>query len=297
MLAINDMVLPRWAPTSQRARMLAIVFGMQSLGQFFAALVAFLALRGGLALDSTWRLVYGLGAVPAAVALVCRLTIPESPRYTFDVAQNPNLANYDVTYTLHGQARAEEQRHSQLLMNGVYGFPPKASCKDAKDYFITQGNWRHLVGTAGAWMLLDLSFYGLGLNSPQIVTGIYNGCLSPSNIPIWDLDPTRESEESARQMFMNNASDYIEIVSIGAIAGSVIFVFLINAFSRRKLQISGFLLLFVVFSAIGAILVAIGVDHTGSRGAVQAFYVLCQVLFNLGEILRPVTLSNVRLIF
>jgi PHS family inorganic phosphate transporter-like MFS transporter len=40
------------------------------------------------AIDRLWRLVVGIGIVPAVIALVFRFTIPESPRYTLDILQN-----------------------------------------------------------------------------------------------------------------------------------------------------------------------------------------------------------------
>lgn len=84
--------------------MIAAVFFCQPLGQLIAVLVAFSATAGfkrhligghdapscsvfatdGVGIecarnvDRAWRLVAGLGAVPAAVAMVFRLTIPES---------------------------------------------------------------------------------------------------------------------------------------------------------------------------------------------------------------------------
>jgi len=94
----------RFAPTKYRARMLASVFLCQPLGQLIAVLMAFAATTGfksyiasapGAAactaasrdiagmecakmVDRSWRLVAGLGAVPAAIAIIFRLTIPES---------------------------------------------------------------------------------------------------------------------------------------------------------------------------------------------------------------------------
>lgn len=84
--------------------MIAAVFCCQPIGQLIAVLVAFAATAGfrshilgtldaascsvfatesagidcARTLDRAWRLVAGLGCVPAAVAMVFRLTIPES---------------------------------------------------------------------------------------------------------------------------------------------------------------------------------------------------------------------------
>jgi PHS family inorganic phosphate transporter-like MFS transporter len=81
------------APTRLRGRMLTAVFMCQPLGQLFATLVPLIAVyaaRGSLpadtrecdlecqkTLDIVWRLVLGLGAVPAAASLWFRLTIIE----------------------------------------------------------------------------------------------------------------------------------------------------------------------------------------------------------------------------
>jgi PHS family inorganic phosphate transporter-like MFS transporter len=35
--------------------------------------------------------------------------------------------------------------------------PPLASWKDAKSFFITEGNWQYLLGTSLAWLFLDFA--------------------------------------------------------------------------------------------------------------------------------------------
>ena len=94
----------RFAPTKYRARMIAAVFFFQPVGQLLATLLALAATKGfrshivsiggpsacsvnsiisegkdcARTVDRIWRLVSALGAVPAAMAIVSRLTIPES---------------------------------------------------------------------------------------------------------------------------------------------------------------------------------------------------------------------------
>ncbi|KAL8352554.1 hypothetical protein RB601_002732 [Gaeumannomyces tritici] len=48
------------------------------------------------AADRSWRLIVGAGALPACFALYYRITIPETPRYTFDVAQDIEKADADI---------------------------------------------------------------------------------------------------------------------------------------------------------------------------------------------------------
>ena len=93
----------RFAPTRYRGRMIAAVFFWQPIGQLLATLLALAATRGfqtnilkdiapdscsilstgsgidcARTVDRVWRLVAGLGVVPAAIAILFRLTIPES---------------------------------------------------------------------------------------------------------------------------------------------------------------------------------------------------------------------------
>ena len=90
------------------------VFAMQGIGQFTAAIIALIVASGfkeslqtaksvdlcdgvcQLAVDKMWRIIIGFGAVPGCIALYFRLTIPETPRYTFDVARDSEKAVEDV---------------------------------------------------------------------------------------------------------------------------------------------------------------------------------------------------------
>src|SRR5271168_2756129 len=102
--------------------MMAAVFSMQGAGQFAAALVALVttvAFKDSfisttksfsscheacqLAGDRAWRIIIGFGAVPAVFALYCRITIPETPRYTFDIAHDIEKADADIKAYLNNQ--------------------------------------------------------------------------------------------------------------------------------------------------------------------------------------------------
>lgn len=262
--------------------MLATVFSLQPLGQFFSALVTFSAVRGGLAFDSAWRLVYGVDAVPAAAAFFLRWSIPESPRYTFDVARNADLASSDLEFLTRTDAQRRNESNGQVHQDQQTGFPPKASWKDVKDYFIKQGNWRHLLATAGAWMLLDLSFYGLEFNNPQIVAGILSGC-SVSQVA---SEPAPGTNMAVRAEFQDNEKDYMIIVSVGGVSGSLLLIWLVNHLNRKRLQLVGFLTLALWFLILGLVLVTVGNTGAGTyspKYAVIVLYALSQVIFNLGN--------------
>lgn len=87
--------------------MMATLFLMQAFGQLAAILVSLVVIaivRGRgyendqVAIDMAWRWVMGVGAVPAVVALVFRVTIPESPIFTLDVLEDEHKASLDSDY-------------------------------------------------------------------------------------------------------------------------------------------------------------------------------------------------------
>ncbi|KAK2858396.1 hypothetical protein FQN49_004782 [Arthroderma sp. PD_2] len=118
---LSAVITSEFAPTHSRGRMISTVFYMQPCGYLAATLVALIAIvghRGSIpqtiptrvedivscmdnpecrrAMDSVWRWVIGIGAVPSAIAIFFRFSIPESPRYTMEVLNRPDEALEDV---------------------------------------------------------------------------------------------------------------------------------------------------------------------------------------------------------
>ena len=119
--------------------MLTAVFAFQPLGQLAAAIITLIcvsAARGSIVdfsvtdcarndacvrtVDTIWRVIIGLGAVPAAFALYFRLTIIESPLYTLDVAKDSLKATADVFVyytgarsTAAGERPAKQSTHTR----------------------------------------------------------------------------------------------------------------------------------------------------------------------------------------
>jgi len=111
---LSAVITAEFAPRKHRGRMLATVFFMQPIGAMCAnitAVVVALILRHRIpegttmttctgdciaAVDSMWRWIVGIGAVPPAFAILLRWWIPESPRYTLEVDMNPDQAARDV---------------------------------------------------------------------------------------------------------------------------------------------------------------------------------------------------------
>lgn len=158
--------------------MMGSVFAMQGIGQFTAAIIALICATGfegslksaskvsncsgvcGLAVDKIWRIIIGFGAVPGCVALYFRLTIPETPRYTFDVARDAEKAVEDVKAYQAGKAEGkpdEVSRAAVLQDSRVRLEPPKASWADFWGHYSQWKNGKILLGTAGSWFTLDVA--------------------------------------------------------------------------------------------------------------------------------------------
>jgi PHS family inorganic phosphate transporter-like MFS transporter len=155
------------------------VFAMQGFGQLGGAVVMVCLVQGfkgtldkastygkctgdcQIAVDKMWRALIGIGVVPACIALYYRLTIPETPRYTFDVARDVEKANADVhqyTSGKHGEGAVDEIQQVAARQQGAAQLEvPVASWSDFFRFYGKLRNGKILFGTAMSWLLLDVS--------------------------------------------------------------------------------------------------------------------------------------------
>ncbi|OCK82250.1 MFS general substrate transporter [Lepidopterella palustris CBS 459.81] len=130
---LSAVITAEFAPRKHRARMMAWVFFMQPIGQLLAnvvSLVIVVSWQSRITSDHTtcqnddcirtvdriWRLVVGLGTVPAVISLAFRFTIPESPRYKIDIKRKVTKA-YDDTGDFYGGSHDPEEGQALTDMN------------------------------------------------------------------------------------------------------------------------------------------------------------------------------------
>jgi PHS family inorganic phosphate transporter-like MFS transporter len=270
--------------------MMGSVFAMQGIGQLLAAIVALIVTSGFknslktassaskcdgaclLAVDQMWRVVIGFGAVPGCIALYFRLTIPETPRYTFDVARDVEKAGSDVNAYMTGKAKGhpDEIRSVQTFQETVNELAvPKASWSDFWAHYKGWKNGKVLLGTAGSWFFLDVAFFGLGLNNSIILQAI--GFAGGNNV---------------YEILYNTAVGNLLIVCAGAIPGYWVTVAACDTIGRKPIQLMGFTLLTILFTVIGF------AYHKLSSSALLALYVICQFFFNFGRCSRAASKGN-----
>lgn len=144
----------------------------------------------------------------------------------------------------------------------------KASRRDFYNYFWTEGNWTDLAATSLNWMVLDFTFYLLGVNSSSFVPTMFGEKDGPDQPPYGQL--------------IRNERHIMEATSIGAIIGSLVAISVMNKFSRRKLQLWGFIILGGLFVVVGSMYVTL--PTTKAHLGIVIFYGLCQLFYNLGEL-------------
>ncbi len=148
---------------------------MQGVGQLVAAVVAlvvtvsFQGSLGGVpsaalctgqclvSCDRSWRIIVGVGAVPACFALYYRITIPETPRYTFDVAHDVEKADADIKAYKDSKSEGDVDPLVQARMKRVASPSlnvPSASWPDVLSYFKVWKNGKILIGTTLSWFFL-----------------------------------------------------------------------------------------------------------------------------------------------
>ncbi|KAK8156502.1 major facilitator superfamily domain-containing protein [Phyllosticta citrichinensis] len=277
---LSSIITSEFATTKWRGAMMGSVFAMQGFGQFGAAIIALIVTAGfkdsletakgpstcsgvcGIATDKMWRVIIGFGAVPGCIALYYRLTIPETPRYTFDVARDVVQAGSDVKAYKSGQHEGvpDEITRIQAMQEQAPQLEiPKASWAD---FFHHYSQWRYgkvLIGTAGSWFFLDVAFYGLGLNNSVILKQI-----------------GYSKGHTMYETFYNNAVGNLILICAGAIPGYWVTVATVDTVGRKPIQLMGFVLLTILFCIIGF------AYHKLSGGALLGLYVLSQFFFNFG---------------
>ncbi|POG78603.1 major facilitator superfamily domain-containing protein [Rhizophagus irregularis DAOM 181602=DAOM 197198] len=235
---LSAIITSEFASKKRRGAMMAAVFAMQGFGILFAGVVSLvtllafrpLILSNSQNLDYVWRIIIGVGIIPATIALYFRLTIPETPRFTIDVQGNVDKAAHNIKFALE-QGKYIEKYEIESEYRIVI---QKATWKDFIHHFGQWENGKVLLGTSVTWFAHDIAYYGIGLNNAIILEAI--GYVKT---------------EDAYQSLFNISIGNIVITLMGTIPGYWFTVFLVDSLGRKYIQLQGFALLTIIFIIIG----------------------------------------------
>jgi MFS transporter, PHS family, inorganic phosphate transporter len=214
---VSAVLMSEYANRKDRGKLVGMVFGTQALGLIVGPLVALTLLGAGASDNVAWRVLLGLGAVPAAAVIYLRRKMPESPRYQMQVQGKAEQASAELSAFTGGQVSGDGPggpRHELGLRA-----------------FLTDRHWLiMLAGTAGTWFLLDYAYYGNTISTPQILS-----LISPS------------------ASTMTKIALQLAIFVVAAVPGYVLAIARLDKIGHRRLQLLGFAMMGLCFLIIAAI--------------------------------------------
>ncbi|KAH8828846.1 phosphate permease [Flagelloscypha sp. PMI_526] len=288
---LSAIIASEFAASKIRGRMMAAVFAAQGWGNLFGSIVSTIIVTAYKSkieqadnvettlayVDSMWRLLIGLGCLPACLALYYRLTIPETPRYTMDIARNVEKASNDIDDILNSGSFNDDP---DAIVQRVLA--PRSSWEDFRAYFGQWKNAKILLGTAYSWFALDIAFYGLGLNSSIVLRAIYSDTPSASsNFGRRALDAASGKIFSS----LNAVSIGNIILALGGLLPGYYFtVAFIDTWGRKPIQLMGFAVLTILFIIMGSLWEKLNPSSStpALRGVLIFLYCMANFFQNFG---------------
>ncbi|KAK0616185.1 major facilitator superfamily domain-containing protein [Immersiella caudata] len=299
---MSAVIAAEFSPTRWRGVMLAAVFLAQSVGRILAYGISLGALHGltgqidsdaadvldqtKISLDIFWRLALSLAGIPAVFALVFRLFIPETPRFYSAVKRDIKKARESLTMlgTRTPEMIADIERIMVAGPDDASSILEKRSWrKMAREYYFGEGKgWKLLAAISIQWLLLDIVWYGVGLDSPGTLAALWLDKPPPppsATPPSWNVDPAYPNATIVETIDRNLVRT-LYLSCIAALLGSLLVIPLVNRLSRK----THYLWTTWSLAALFAIM-AISVSQTYAKSdheVSMVFYVVAQLLFNLG---------------
>jgi MFS family permease len=214
---VSAVLMSEYANREDRGRLVGMVFSTQALGLIVGPLIALALLGAGAGNDLSWRIMLGLGAVPAAAVVYLRRKMPESPRYQAQVHGQHDKAVADLAAFSDGSLNASPV--------------PAITHAMGLRAFLTNRRWLvMLAGTAGCWFLLDYAYYGNTISTPQII-----GLISPQSST------------------MTTIAIQLAVFVVAAVPGYLLGIARLDRIGHRKLQLIGFAMMALCFAVIGLV--------------------------------------------
>ncbi|GAB5587936.1 hypothetical protein Unana1_02836 [Umbelopsis nana] len=298
---LSATITSEWAASHRRGMMIAAVFSMQGFGNVTAALVTLIVLacfkvpveNNVMNLDYVWRICIGLGAVPAALTIYARLTLPESPRYTVDVIGDKEAAwkaledkkwiSAEDKEKLNADGNDQEYDEKLGQTNEITVEPvandPSVTHDGAKkgsnfrvahlsagwytQRYDNGGNIQVLIIYVHLRFLMDIAFYGINLNQSIILSQIG---FAPKGLSPWET------------LFKQALGNLILSV-LGALPGYIVTVFTVEKLGRKPIQYLGFFIVGVLFIILGA---AWNPIHSVNVALFIVLFAIIQFFFNFG---------------
>jgi len=215
---VSAVLMSEYSNRKDRGRLVGLVFSMQAVGLVVGPLVGLILLSSGMSSSLTWRIMLGLGAVPAAAVLYLRAKMPESPRFQARVNGNAQKAAAELHEFAAGSIDASDATEVSGPLMGL------------REFLTNRRMLVLLLGTAGSWFLFDYAYYGNTLSLPSIL-----------------------KEVSPHASLETNLLLTLALFVAFAVPGYLLAVWKMDRIGHRRLQFIGFAVMAACFLLLGAV--------------------------------------------
>ena len=227
---LSATLMSEYANRRDRGKLVTMVFSMQAVGLILGPLVALGLLLAGIDHNWVWRIMLALGAVPALATYYLRLQIAETPRFALAMQGDLAGAAHTIEFVTTGRKSAipsppSLQTTPERSRNGV---PTQAKPGKSWLYLLLQPRYlRWLIGTAGAWFLLDIAYYGTTISSPLVLKSL-----------------------NTHASLTTNMLYTLLIFVVAALPGYIVAAFTIDRLGRRWIQCFGFAMMALAYGLL-----------------------------------------------
>ncbi len=215
---VSAVLMSEYSNRADRGRLVGLVFSMQAIGLIVGPLVGIVLIASGVNDSLVWRILLGLGALPAAAVIYFRAKMPESPRFKALVQGRADQAAKELHQFADGAIDATSVSDDGKHLMGL------------RQFLANPRMLLMLVGTAGCWFLFDYAYYGNTLSLPSILT---------------EVSPNASIE---LKLFLTLA-----LFVVFALPGYVLAVWKMDRIGHRRLQFIGFGVMAACFVLLGAV--------------------------------------------
>ena len=215
---VSAVLMSEYSNRADRGRLVGLVFSMQAIGLIVGPLVGIVLIASGVSDSLVWRILLGLGALPAAAVIYFRAKMPESPRFKALVQGRADQAAKELHQFADGAIDATSVSDDGKHLMGL------------RQFLANPRMLLMLVGTAGCWFLFDYAYYGNTLSLPSILT---------------EVSPNASIE---LKLFLTLA-----LFVVFALPGYVLAVWKMDRIGHRRLQFIGFGVMAACFVLLGAV--------------------------------------------
>jgi PHS family inorganic phosphate transporter-like MFS transporter len=222
---VSSTIMSEYAGKKSRGMMVSLVFAMQAAGLIVGPLLAAALLSTHISHDIIWRILLGVGAIPALAVYQMRRHMAETPRYLLAAGQHDEF--HKAATGVLGETKG---RPAGAAVRGEAG-PRKAGFWEGFSLLVRRREFAvRLVGASLAWFVMDFAYYGNTVSSPLVLAAI-----------------------TPHASLLTHTLMQLAIFAVAAAPGYLIAAVLMDRMGRKSIQMLGFAMMAVSFFIIAAV--------------------------------------------